>query len=111
MMKFTCKFEPIIFRKLLLSNLLILGLNNIPGGYAQSPKYPPNDSRWIYDATGSLVDKWDKSKIIVSFPKEFEFGLATAPAHVEDGLNDTWAEFAKRGGVRAYLTTISRKKD
>ncbi|CAM6124246.1 unnamed protein product [Calypogeia fissa] len=26
---------------------------------------------------------------------KFFFGLATAPAHVEDGLNDTWLEFAK----------------
>ena len=110
-MKFTCKSEPNIFGKLLLSNLLILGLSNISAVYAQSPKYPPNDSRWIYDATGSLVDKWDKSKIIVSFPKEFEFGLATAPAHVEDGLNDTWAEFAKRGGVRAYHNHHQPEKD
>jgi hypothetical protein len=27
--------------------------------------------------------------------KDFFFGLATAPAHVEDDLNDSWLEFAK----------------
>lgn len=26
---------------------------------------------------------------------DFFFGLATAPAHVEDDLNDSWVEFAQ----------------
>ena len=26
----------------------------------------------------------------------FFFGLATAPAHVEDNLNDSWLEFAQK---------------
>jgi galactolipid galactosyltransferase len=45
-----------------------------------------------------------------SFPPGFLFGLATAPAHVEDQLEDTWAEFAKKGGVAAF-TDESRPFD
>ncbi|XP_024540094.1 beta-glucosidase-like SFR2, chloroplastic isoform X1 [Selaginella moellendorffii] len=39
-----------------------------------------------------------------SCEREFFFGLATAPAHVEDKLNDSWLEFAqeKRFNVRAW---------
>ncbi|EOD32601.1 hypothetical protein EMIHUDRAFT_122965, partial [Emiliania huxleyi CCMP1516] len=33
------------------------------------------------------------------------FGLATAPAHAENQLNDTWLEFASRGGVHAWRNT------
>lgn len=32
----------------------------------------------------------------------FFFGLATAPAHVEDGLDDGWLAFARSGGVAAW---------
>lgn len=41
----------------------------------------------------------------VSFSEEFLFGVATAPAHVEDELDDTWLEFAKdlkKNGVKAW---------
>ena len=31
----------------------------------------------------------------------FVFGLATAPAHSEDRLEDTWLAFAQKGGVAA----------
>jgi len=33
------------------------------------------------------------------------FGLATAPAHAEDQLNDTWVQFARRGNVKAWKNT------
>lgn len=33
------------------------------------------------------------------------FGLATAPAHAEDQLNDSWVQFARRGQVRAWTNT------
>ena len=33
------------------------------------------------------------------------FGLATAPAHAEEMLNDTWVQFAHRGGVKAWNNT------
>lgn len=36
---------------------------------------------------------------------EFFFGLATAPAHVEDQLEDSWLDFANSGGVKAYFNT------
>ncbi|NBX18460.1 MAG: glycoside hydrolase family 1 protein [Proteobacteria bacterium] len=32
----------------------------------------------------------------------FVFGLATAPAHSEDQLDDAWLEFARNGGVAAW---------
>jgi hypothetical protein len=38
--------------------------------------------------------------VLVDFGPDFTFGLATAPAHVEDNLDDSWLDFAKRGKVR-----------
>ena len=32
----------------------------------------------------------------------FVFGLATAPAHSEDQLDDAWVDFARKGGVAAW---------
>jgi len=44
-----------------------------------------------------------KNETIADFPKEsFFFGLATAPAHVEDGLDDGWLQFAREGKVAAF---------
>mmetsp|Transcript_14791 Transcript_14791/g.43460 ORF Transcript_14791/g.43460 Transcript_14791/m.43460 type:complete len:665 (-) Transcript_14791:149-2143(-) len=42
---------------------------------------------------------------IADFGPEFEFGLATAPAHVEDGLEDAWVQFARKGKVLAWKNT------
>ncbi len=42
--------------------------------------------------------------VIAEFPENFLFGLANAPAHVEDNLNDSWLLFARGGGVRAWKT-------
>lgn len=41
-------------------------------------------------------------EILAEFPPDFLFGLATAPAHIEDQLEDGWLDFARRGGVRAW---------
>lgn len=38
----------------------------------------------------------------VEFSKDFFFGIANAPAHVEDQLDDIWTDFAKAGGVYAF---------
>ncbi|KAK4479923.1 hypothetical protein RD792_012975 [Penstemon davidsonii] len=35
------------------------------------------------------------TKLIKNWEKGFFFGLATAPAHVEDRLNDAWLQFAE----------------
>jgi galactolipid galactosyltransferase len=40
------------------------------------------------------------------FSKDFMFGLATAPAHVEDQLDDVWLDFAKHGKVAAISGDI-----
>lgn len=37
----------------------------------------------------------------------FVFGLATAPAHSEDALNDSWLSFAREGGVAAWNNTAN----
>ncbi|NDG84900.1 MAG: glycoside hydrolase family 1 protein, partial [Proteobacteria bacterium] len=37
------------------------------------------------------------------FPEKFVFGVATAPAQSEDGLNDIWTDWGKKGGIHAYL--------
>ena len=42
------------------------------------------------------------AETFVSFPDDFQFGLANAPAHVEDQLQDSWLEFAENGHVAAY---------
>ena len=42
---------------------------------------------------------------VASFGTDFFFGIATAPAHVEDQLDDIWLEFAQDGsknGVKAW---------
>lgn len=39
----------------------------------------------------------------IQFPKDFLFGLATAPGHAEDQLDDIWLDFAtQKNGVYAY---------
>ena len=39
------------------------------------------------------------------FDDSFWFGLATAPGHAEDNLDDAWLKFAKRGHVPAWNNT------
>lgn len=45
-----------------------------------------------------------------SFPEDFFFGVANAPGHVEDQLDDIWLDFAKNGHVRAYHNQYSPEK-
>jgi beta-glucosidase/6-phospho-beta-glucosidase/beta-galactosidase len=40
-----------------------------------------------------------------SFPRTFQFGMATAPAHAEDNLHDVWLDFAKKGKIAAFTNT------
>ena len=54
---------------------------------------------------GFLYDSRTSSRIsddTYTFPKSFYFGLANAPAHVEDQLNDTWLRFAEDGHVASF---------
>jgi galactolipid galactosyltransferase len=44
----------------------------------------------------------DKEKRVFNAPEGFEFGLAGAPAHLEDGLDDIWLDYARKGGVAAF---------
>jgi beta-glucosidase/6-phospho-beta-glucosidase/beta-galactosidase len=44
---------------------------------------------------------------LAQFPRQegsnsFFFGLATAPAHVEEGLEDGWIDFARKGKIAAF---------
>jgi len=53
------------------------------------------------DPVGPIPQSMDPL-VLADFGPDFYFGLATAPAHVEDDLNDSWLEFAKRGKVAAW---------
>lgn len=43
-----------------------------------------------------------RENIVFKAPADFYFGLAGAPAHLEDELDDIWLDFANQGGVAAY---------
>lgn len=47
-----------------------------------------------------------QSQTSFSFPQDFLWGVATAPAHVEDEADDTWIDFAETGGVAAVPKEI-----
>jgi beta-glucosidase/6-phospho-beta-glucosidase/beta-galactosidase len=42
--------------------------------------------------------------------KEFYFGLATAPAHVEDNLDDAWIRFGRQGKIAAFKNQFEPEK-
>ncbi|XRB05444.1 galactolipid galactosyltransferase [Pycnococcus provasolii] len=48
-----------------------------------------------------------RSKQTLAFPAGFSFGIATAPAHVEDQLDDAWLEFARKGRVAAWKNAVA----
>lgn len=39
---------------------------------------------------------------LATFPSDFLFGVASAPGHVEDSLDDTWMRFAEKDKIRAF---------
>lgn len=43
----------------------------------------------------ALSYRFGDESIIANFPEIFDFGIATAPAHVEDNLHDSWLDWAK----------------
>lgn len=44
--------------------------------------------------------------LIITPAYSFMYGLASAPAHVEDQLSDPWLDFAQEGKVRAFKNKI-----
>jgi hypothetical protein len=48
--------------------------------------------------------------IIARFPKNFTFGMATAPAHVEDQLEDSWLEWGRSGQI-PFFQNVSHAED
>ncbi len=46
----------------------------------------------------------------LKLPEDFLFGVANAPAHVEDELNDPWMMFAKQGKTKAFLNQYAPQK-
>src|SRR5690606_10664323 len=46
----------------------------------------------------------------VKFSEDFLFGVASAPGHVEDLLDDTWMEFAQKNKIRAFHNVFSPEK-
>lgn len=47
----------------------------------------------------------EKNPLEYAFPADFLFGLATAPGHAEDQLEDAWAEHAKEGKIPSFDET------
>ena len=64
--------------------------------------YPINDPRYIWEKITPYSFEDDDSEVVAHLPEDFLFGIATASSHQEEDLEDSWAEFARRGGVRAY---------
>ena len=67
-----------------------------------SLSYTPGIIADFSDVKTTLRSKGSPSKNMTT---DFIFGVATAPAHVEDGLNDVWLDFAKSGGVAGFDKT------
>ena len=44
-----------------------------------------------------------QAKSPVSISQDFMFGIANAPGHVEDQLDDTWMDFGRDGNIKAFL--------
>lgn len=57
-----------------------------------------------------LVVSFNLSAKTVTFPNDFLFGIANAPGHVEDFLDDIWADFGDAGNIRAFQNQV-RPKD
>ena len=56
-----------------------------------------------------LFDSALASEVIADFGPEF-FGLASAPGHAEDKLEDGWQRFANEGKVAAYNNVDNPEK-
>ncbi|MCY4380749.1 MAG: family 1 glycosylhydrolase [Proteobacteria bacterium] len=69
---------------------------------AKNTNSSKDDPREIWSRLPLFDDLHDHSNVLADFPDDFQFGLANAPSHVEDSLEDSWLEFAKRGGVKAF---------
>lgn len=46
----------------------------------------------------------------IKFHPDFLFGIANAPGHVEDQLDDIWMDFAQRGGIKAFKNEVEPEK-
>lgn len=57
-----------------------------------------------------VLARFDGSISIAGRPTPFFFGLATAPAHVEDALDDAWLTFAREGKVAAWANTVQPER-
>ena len=53
---------------------------------------------------------YSKSSQLANFPNDFFFGVANAPAQVEDNLDDAWLRWAEDGRVRAFYNYESPEK-
>lgn len=51
-----------------------------------------------------------EAQTLAQFPDSFLFGVATAPGHVEDQLDDIWMEFGDKGGIKAFKNQVSPEK-
>jgi hypothetical protein len=52
-----------------------------------------------------------QAKSPVSISQDFMFGIANAPGHVEDQLDDIWMDFGRDGNIKAFQINRFQKKD
>jgi beta-glucosidase/6-phospho-beta-glucosidase/beta-galactosidase len=73
-----------------------------------SCRTPSSSGSGTLDTPSHPIDPDDSGgpeEPLATFDKDFFFGIATAPAHVEDQLDDVWLEFARdtqKKGVKAW---------
>lgn len=73
-----------------------------------SCRTPPSSGSGTLDTPSHPIDPDDPGEAqepLAAFDRDFFFGIATAPAHVEDQLDDVWLEFARdarKDGVKAW---------
>ncbi len=46
----------------------------------------------------------------IELPRGLQWGIATAPGHVEDGLSDLWIDWAARGYVSSFAQEVNPEK-
>lgn len=81
-----------------------------PENHEDIGPYPVNDPRYIWEQIEPFTEDHDTSEILASFPDDFLIGFATAASHMEDNLEDSWIEFARRGGVPAFDNVAQPEK-
>ncbi|MCY4443550.1 MAG: family 1 glycosylhydrolase [Proteobacteria bacterium] len=105
-----CKFFKAQSQIWMLAIIVVAALKGSSSHASEQLDYPPDDPRYIWQRIPSYDFDADTSDIIIRFDENFLFGLATAPSHVEDNLDDSWLALARAGGVNAYSNVVEPER-